>query len=156
MKKAFVIALENNKKILTQFVERITEAEVNRRIKDYWTIYQHIDHLVVCQKMLLGRLEQFIQEDNPVVKPYNPDDKPKTGEVSVKDLINEFCEIRDKQITLINKAKKKVWEKSGSHKEYSKYSFEILIRHIIFHDAYHFYRMEELWIEKEEYIKELI
>ncbi len=155
MKKAFIVALENNKDLLAQFVERMTEKEINRRIRDYWTIYEHIDHLVLIQKMLLGRIDQFLKEDDPVMKPYTPDDKPKAGKASVKDLINEFCEIRDRQIKLIKSAKKNVWEKTGSHKEYSRYSFEILLRHIVFHDTYHFYRMEELWIEKEEYIKEL-
>jgi hypothetical protein len=155
MEKAFIVALENNKKILIQFVERMTEAEINRRIKDYWTIYEHVDHLVLTQVMLLGRIEQFIKEESPVMKPYTPDDKPETGKALTKDLVNEFCEIRDKQIKLIKGAKRNAWEKIGSHKEYTVYSFEILIRHIILHDAYHFFRMEELWIEKEEYIKEL-
>jgi hypothetical protein len=155
MKKAFIFGLDNNKKILTQFIERMTEQEINRRIKDYWTIFEHIDHLVVTQKMLLGRIEQFIKEDNPIMKPYNPDDKPKTGKASVEDLLKEFCEYRDKQITLIKKAKKSVWDKIGTHEEYSKYSFEILIRHTLIHDSYHLFRMEELWIEKEQYIKEL-
>jgi uncharacterized damage-inducible protein DinB len=155
MKKAFITALENNKKILKQFIEQMTEEEINRRIRDYWTIYEHIDHLVVCQKMLLGRIEQFLKEDNPVMKPYNPEDKPKTSKESVEELIYEFCELRDKQIKLIKKAKKTVWEKVGSHKEYSKYSFEILIRHTLLHDSWHMLRMEELWIMKEEFIKEL-
>jgi protein-S-isoprenylcysteine O-methyltransferase Ste14 len=155
MKKAFIVALENNKKILTCFVERMAEEEIDRRIKDYWTIYEHIDHLVSTQRMLFGRIEQFIKEESPVMKPYTPDNKPNAGEASVKELINMFYDIRDKQIKLIKKAKQKVWRKIGGHAEYSKYSFEILIRQMIFHDTYHFYRMEELWIEKEEYIKEL-
>jgi len=155
MKKAYIIALAKNKKILQQFVKQMTEEEINRRIKDYWTIYEHIDHLVVCQKMLLGRLEQFLKEDTPVMKPYNPEDKPKAGKASVEELIADFCEIRDKQIKLIKQAKKDVWAKVGKHEEYTKYSFEILIRHTLIHDSYHFFRMEELWIEKEEYIKEL-
>jgi hypothetical protein len=155
MKKAFVIALQKNEKILKQFVERMTEEEINRRVKDYWTIYEHIDHLVFCQKMLLGRLEQFIEEENPVMKPYNPDDKPKTGKASVEELIKEFCVYRDMQIKLIKKAKKDIWNKVGEHSEYSKYTFEILIRHTLLHDSWHMLRMEELWIMKEEFIKEL-
>jgi DinB superfamily len=155
MKKAFIIALENNKKMLRQFVGRMTEQEINNRIKDYWTIYEHIDHLVVCQKMLFGRIEQFINEETPVMKPYTPDDKPKTGKASVEKLIQEFYVYRDKQIKSIKKAKKGVWEKIGKHEEYSKYSFEILIRHILLHDSWHMLRMEELWIMKEAFIKEL-
>lgn len=155
MKKAFIISLENNKAILKQFVERMAEQEINKRIKDYWTIYEHFDHLVVCQKLYLERLGYFINEEHPVMKPYTPEDKPNVGKATIEELINEFCKCRDKQIRIIKNAKKDVWERTGSHLEYSKYSFEILIRHMIFHDSYHFYRMEELWIEKEELIEEL-
>jgi uncharacterized damage-inducible protein DinB len=157
MKKAFIIALENNKKIVKQFFEILTEQEIHRRIKDYWTIYEHMDHLVVCQKILLGRLEQFLIEENPIMKPFVPDDKPKieNKKKEAKELISEFCALRDKQVKLINGAKKNIWEKVGTHEEYEKYSFEILIRHILTHDSFHLFRMEELWIMKEEYVKEL-
>jgi uncharacterized damage-inducible protein DinB len=156
MNKAFLDVLEGSKEILKQFVEQLTEAEINRRIKDYWTIYEHIDHLVVCQKLYLGRLGQFIKEDNPVMKPFTPEDNPTIeNRKSTDRLIADFCALRDNQIKLIKKAKKDVWVKTGKHEEYERYSFEILIRHMILHDSYHMYRMEELWIEKEKYIKEL-
>jgi hypothetical protein len=157
MKKAFIVALENNKKILKQFVDNMTQEEINRRIKDYWTIYEHIDHLVETQISILGRIQSFINKEKPVIEPYIPDDHPvvKYPNKSASDLLSEFIELRDKQIKLIEKTKKSVWEKQGSHEEYNEYTFEILVRHIIIHDGYHMFRMEELWIMKDKYIKEL-
>jgi len=157
MKKAFLAAMANDKKILKQFVERMSEAELKRRIKDYWTLYEHLDHLVLTQKMLLERIKTFIREENPVIKPYVPDEKPAVGdaEKTAADLVAEFRRLRDKQIRLVKDAKKDVWEKKGRHDEYVAYTFEILLRHIILHDSYHMSRMEELWIMKEEFIKEL-
>lgn len=157
LKNYFLIGLSNNKAILRQFVSVIGENDIHRRIKDFWTIYEHIDHLVLTQKILLGRIEQFIVEEYPIIKPYIPEDKPTVGDAkkSAKELVEEFIQLRNLQIGLIKKAKRSVWQKEGEHPEYSKYSFEILIRHILLHDSVHMWRIEELWIEKEELIQEL-
>ena len=157
LKKDLIVGLNNNKYILRQFVESMKNDEIQRRVKDYWTIYEHIDHLVVCQKMLLGRVQQFIVEDKPIMKPYIPEEKPEVNDSkkSAMDLVDEFCKLRDMQISLIKRANRNVWYKDGIHPEYSKYSFEILLRHILLHDSFHMWRMEELWIENEDLIKEL-
>jgi hypothetical protein len=157
LKNDFVIGLSNNKNILKQLISIINENDIHKRIKDFWTIYEHIDHLVVTQKMLLGRIQQFIVEDKPIMKPYIPEDKPivENAKKSAKELVEEFIKLRDLQIGLVKKAKRNVWQKDGVHPEYSKYSLEILVRHILLHDSFHMWRIEELWIEKEELIKEL-
>jgi hypothetical protein len=156
-KRDLIVGLDNNKAILRQFVSSMKDEEIRRRIKDYWTIYEHLDHLVVCQKMLLGRIEQFIAEESPVMRPYVPEDKPEVADEKrgTIELVEAFCELRDRQIALIRRADKRVWQKEGAHEEYSRYSFEILVRHTLLHDSFHMLRMEELWIEKEQYIKAL-
>ena len=145
-KNDFVIGLSNNKNILKQFVSVISENDIHKRIKDFWTIYEHIDHLVLAQKLLLGRIQQFIVEEKPIMKPYVPEEKPivEDAKKSAKKLVEEYIKLRDMQISLIKKAKRNVWQKEGVHKEYSKYSFEILIRHILLHDSFHMWRIEEL------------
>jgi uncharacterized damage-inducible protein DinB len=157
LKNDFINGLSINKNILKQFVSIINENDIHERIKDFWTIYEHIDHLVVTQKMLLARIQQFIVEDKPIIKPYIPENKPIVEDTkkTAKELVDEFIKIRDMQISLIKRAKRNVWQKEGTHPEYSKYSFEILLRHILLHDSFHMWRMEELWIEKEELIQEL-
>jgi hypothetical protein len=157
LKNDLLIGLTNNKNVLKHFISIIQEDDIQKRIKDYWTIYEHIDHLVITQKMLLGRIHQFIVEDKPIMKPYIPEEKPNIENANkpAMDLVNEYIKLRDMQIALIKKTKRNVWKKEGIHPEYKKYSFEILLRHIILHDSFHMLRIEELWIEKEELIKEL-
>jgi hypothetical protein len=157
IKRNLISSISNNKVILKQFVSCMKQNEINNRIKDYWTIYEHVDHLLITQKMLLGRIQQFIVEEKPAMKPYIPEDKPKieNSKKSINELVIEFCKLRDMQIALIKRANKNVWNKEGIHPEYKKYSFEILIRHMYLHDSFHMWRMEELWIENEDLIKEL-
>jgi hypothetical protein len=144
--------MELNKNILCRFIENITDMEINNRIKDHWTIYEHLEHLTLSQNILLNRMKQFIEEDNPIIKPYGPGDDEHGKKYSVKKLLEKFCGLRNEQIDLIKNADKNIWRKEGNHEEYKKYTFEILTRHTILHDSFHMYRMEELWIEKEEYI----
>jgi hypothetical protein len=157
IKRDLITGLSNNKRVLRQFVSVMREDELQRRIKDYWTIYEHLDHLVLTQKMLLGRIRQFIVEEKPVMKPYTPDEAPvvEDSKKTAQNLVDEYCTLRDMQIALIRKAGRNVWRKDGAHQEYTKYSFEILLRHILLHDSFHMARMEELWIKREEYIMEL-
>jgi hypothetical protein len=151
----FVNVLESNKNILCQFIGKMTEMEINYRIKDYWTIYEHIEHLTFSQNIVLGRIKQFFEEDHPKIKPFGAGGRMFTERHSVKELLQKYCELRNDQIKLIKNATRGTWEKEGTHEEYKKYTFEILIRHIILHDSFHMWRMEELWIEDENLIKEL-
>jgi hypothetical protein len=151
----FVKILDLNKNILCQFVERMTDTEINKRIKNYWTIYEHIEHLAFSQNILLGRIKQFIEEDRPVIKPFDAENRTFVGKYSVKELLQRYCELRDEQIKLIKDAANDKWKNEGVHEEYKKYTCEILVRHAILHDSFHMWRMEELWIENDDLIKEL-
>ncbi len=53
---------------------------------------------------------------------------------------------------LLSKLDKSVWEKTATHPEYEHYSLYILARHILIHDHWHMYRMEELWLTRDDYL----
>jgi hypothetical protein len=150
-------ALRLNKDILTSFIERIPQESVVKRRKDFWTIFEHIEHLTQSQVMLYHRIEAFINETKPVIKSFMPDNKPKMDtSKSVKHLLDIFAIWRDKQAVLISACKEDIWEKKAKHPEYDVYTFETMIYHILAHDGYHMYRMEELWLLKDEFINPLV
>jgi hypothetical protein len=149
-----ILGLRNNVELLRGLVASMGSPAIERRIKDYWTGKEHLEHLVICQRMLLGRMEQFLVEERPIMKPYIPLDAPAVTK-SVAELLDEFELLRGKQLALIEGASDAIWAKKASHSEYKEYGFEILVRHTLLHDSFHMCRMEELWIMKEELIKEL-
>jgi hypothetical protein len=156
MKRTELIAgLQNNVAVLRGLVAAMDAQALERRIKDYWTVKEHLEHLVICQRMLLGRMEQFLVEGCPIMKPYIPGDAP-AAKKSVAEMLDEFESLREKQLALIEGASEAVWAKGATHSEYKEYGFEILVRHTLLHDSFHMCRMEELWIMKEELIKELL
>ncbi|MBN1893333.1 DinB family protein [bacterium] len=146
-------ALRLNAVILENFIKTIPEADLHvRRGEGFWTVYEHLHHLALVQPVMFKRLRSFKNEERPVITPYNPfqdtGSKPSVKRPAA-DLVRSFQEWRDKQLDLILSCDDAVWARTGIHPEYHAYSFEIVVRHILFHDGTHFYRMEELWLAKE-------
>jgi hypothetical protein len=148
-------ALEASKNILRDFIGRMTETEINCRVKNYWTVYEHLRRLAFAQNILLHRIKQFIAQENPVIKPSAPANMVAEKNYYVSNLLELYYNSRNQQIAAIKNIDEKIFNKKGRRPEYKKYTLEILIRHILLHDAFHMYRMEELRIKKDELILDL-
>lgn len=148
--------LKGSPLILLAFVQSIPEEKRHRRRgKGFWTIAEHVSHLAQVQPMLLERLQRFIDEDRPTFIPYIPDkeeaeDLPPVMETAAA--LESFARCRDEQLTVLDQADEDIWQKDGTHPEYDRYSFQILARHILMHDYWHMYRMEELWLTRDAYL----
>lgn len=148
--------LELNKSILGQFLGAMTEAEIQRRIRGYWTIAEHLSHLVDSQDITIRRIGLIFEQDEPKIVPFTPSDDIKNQKApSTAELFERFCQKRDAQLKLLKRAKPRDWTKTVTHPEYTRYSLEILVRHTLLHDTFHMARMEQLWIMKEEFIMDL-
>jgi hypothetical protein len=144
-------------RLLEDFVSAVPEAELYRSRKEgFWSLYEHAEHLAVTQAMLHGRLERFFSEERPEFVPYFPDEQEPKGEKKrnpIADILTTFARWRDRQVELIERADEKTWRKQAVHPEYERYGFKILVGHILLHDGFHLYRMEELWLTRDEYLR---
>ena len=158
-KPDLIAGLKHAPRVLMDFVQSVPEEKRHqRRGGGFWTIAEHTSHLAQVQPMLLERLQRFIDEDRPAFIPYVPadneeDDQP--PEMEAADALESFARSRDAQLAVIGKADVGVWQKIGIHPEYEQYSFTILVRHILMHDYWHMYRMEELWLTRDAYLTTL-
>jgi hypothetical protein len=145
--------------ILEDFVTRVPAQELYRSRKEgLWSLYEHAEHLAATQVMLHRRLERFLSEERPEFVPYFPDEQEPKAEKANKPIagiLSIFARWRGRQVELIEGADEKIWQKKAVHPEYEQYGFEILVRHILLHDGFHLYRMEELWLARDEYLKPL-
>jgi hypothetical protein len=146
-------------KILEDFVSGVPEAQLHsRRREGFWSLYDHVEHLAETQSMLSKRLERFVKEERPEFVPYFPDEQEEKKEKTIKpisEILTSYARWRDKQVKLIESGDAALWEKTAIHPEYKQYSFKILVRHILLHDSFHLYRMEELLLSKDEYLTEM-
>jgi hypothetical protein len=139
-------------KLILEIPVKIQKVE---RIKGKWCIHAHAVHIIIAQSMIIERMERFIKEKNPVFQPYFPDKvSPETDllELNLKEMLLRFAEQREKLLSLCKNQPESFWLKEASHPEYKIYTPFIMLRHIMMHDQLHMYRIEELWLTKDEYL----
>jgi hypothetical protein len=121
---------------------------------DIWSVHEHVQHLALTQIMLQKRIQLFFKEEQPTIIPFIPDKNAEPQSLKpIPALLDLYESWRKKQIETIEKADDTIWQKEAVHPEYTHYNFDIAVRHILTHDGFHFYRIEELGLLKEENIK---
>jgi uncharacterized damage-inducible protein DinB len=145
--------------ILAAMVDAIPEPKLDlRRGEGFWTIAEHVSHLAQVQPMLLERMERFIREEHPVFVPYIPgaeDAEPETPpRMEMTAALDQFGDYRRRQITHLETVVEDpgIWRRTATHPEYESYTLYILTRHVLMHDHWHMYRMEELWLTRDAYL----
>ena len=146
--------------ILSQLVKSIPESRLDlRRGEGFWTIAEHVGHLVQVQPMLLQRFERFVQEEHPAFIPYLPgegeEESAPPARMETACALDQFATYRIRQLEFLEQVDEATWRKTGTHPEYDMYSLYILTRHVAMHDHWHMYRMEELWLTKDAYLTRL-
>jgi uncharacterized damage-inducible protein DinB len=155
---ALVEGLKLGPDILEDFLSGIPDEQLRRRRGEgFWSLYEHAEHLAVTQLMLFKRLERFVKEDRPEFVPYFPDKEERREKKAkpVGEIVQAYRRWREKQLRLIQGGDMALWEKTAIHPEYEQYGFKILVRHILLHDSFHLYRMEELLLARDEYLTEM-
>ena len=120
--------------------------------EDAWTIREHYLHIVQVQDMLLGRIRLIKENDEPVIEPYFPENDS-IDILDMDDAADRYKEYRQKQLDEILSCSDEQLLKKAVHKEYSEYSIPIIVKHMIFHEYWHMYRIEELLYTKDEFFK---
>ena len=152
-----VDGLARSPKILAGLVNAIPDNRLDlRRGEGFWTIAEQVSHLAEVQPMLLDRFQRFLKENHPEFVPFLPsaeDDGPKTPpRLDMSVALSRFKDYRERQLKLLKGLDTDTWQKTGSHPEYELYSLSILARHVLMHDYWHMYRIEELWLTRDAYL----
>ncbi len=149
-----ILSLKNSPYIIQDFLAQIPDDKLDIiRDKDAWSIRQHLYHMAGGQEMLCERILLIKNDANPKITPYIPtkeaEEKRKFN--SIKDAMSRYIEMREKQISIIESLSSGELLKKAEHPEYKEYSITILLNHILFHDYWHMYRIEEILLLKDEY-----
>lgn len=153
-------SMQRTPSILSAFIETIPIEKLDvRRGKGFWTVAEHVSHLAQVQPMLLERFRRFVLEEQPRFTPFIPGEgeaEPATPHrLNMAVAIEQFTSCRNNQLTLLAGAAESVWQRTGMHPEYEQYSLHILARHVLLHDYWHMYRMEELWLTRDSFLTRL-
>jgi uncharacterized damage-inducible protein DinB len=159
-REALLAGLRGAPVILSAFVGSIPEEQLDRRRGEgFWTLAEHLSHLALVQPMLLERLHWFQREEHPEFIPFLPgqgEEEPATPpRLTMSAALDQFTRYREQQLALLQTADEATWGREGTHPEYERYSLAILVRHILMHDHWHMYRMEELWLTRDAFLTRL-
>ena len=136
--------------ILIELLDQIpSDLLKQRRIEDKWTIHEHACHIATGDKFgFHKRIAAFINELEPKFEPLSGEsfDKDFYSEMDLNKALDEFKQLRKQTIELTNNLEAQIWNKNSIHPEYEKYTPYIMLRHLLMHDHFHMYRIEELWL----------
>ncbi|MBX2840847.1 MAG: DinB family protein [Flammeovirgaceae bacterium] len=127
-----------------------------RRIKGKWSIHEHACHLVDVQQMINARFIKFRDEEKPEVKPYLPGTNVADDflmELPLKETVAKFTEFREELLEIVADFDEQVWQKKVIHPEYEPFNPYIFLRHVMMHDHFHMYRIEESWLTNQAFLR---
>ena len=150
---AVIAALENAPSLIVPLVREVPEEVLKRRpAPGRWSAHEHACHLADVHALFFKRLEQFLTEERPRIKPFDPGTQRPDGELLEVDLgeaLSRFAEDRRRLVARLRGLPPEVWGREAEHGEYSHYSVLIMFRHLALHDCLHAYRIEEILLKKD-------
>jgi uncharacterized damage-inducible protein DinB len=151
-----VETLRDIPQVIEGYFKNIPETVLDlRRTEEAWTIREHLYHIASVQEMLLGRIEQIRDEERPVISPFFPETQIEQGKLyaSIGAAFSHYRGMRKKQIETIRALDAAALGKEAVHEEYSNYGIPVIVNHMIFHEYWHMYRIEELWLTRDQYLR---
>ena len=154
METADIISrLEAAPALIAELVRETPQRNRKRRpAPDRWSVHEHACHLAEVHPLFFERLDRMLREENPVIVPYDPPPEEQTGSLLERDLDQElqrFTADRAKLVRRLRELSPDDWKRRGEHGDYKPYSVAIMFRHVMIHDYFHAYRIEELALKKD-------
>ena len=146
-------ALERAPNIVIPLVREMRDEWLKRRPHpDRWSVHEHACHLAAVHPLFQRRLKQFVSEEKPVIKPYDPAvDDPDDAliKMDLDEALDRFGRDREELVAQLRGLDDAMWSRTADHTEYDHYDMFIMFRHLSLHDLFHAYRIEELVLRKD-------
>ena len=146
--KPILSALIETPRQLEQLISEIDPALYKEEIiEGKWSIHENATHVAVGD--IYGfqkRIKAFKNESFPKFEPLSGDNFRKDYFINLdlEESLKNFYEIRRTTIELAKGLEYKNWNKSAGHPEYIRYTPFIMLRHLLMHDYWHMYKIEEM------------
>ena len=152
--------LEKTPVILKFLLGQIPDDRIRtRRVKDKWSIHEQVCHLAEAQGILIHRFNQFENEQDPLIKTYDPPtDRPETYylEMDMSSELERFTKIRSEMVDMLRGHPEQYWNLQGRHDGFSPYNTKLLLTHSLNVDYVHIFSIEQLGLTKPEFENEFI
>jgi len=148
---SFLPTFEALPRLVEHYIGQIPRNELDlRRLPSAWTIREHVYHLAGLQAMLSSRLESMAAKPGADITPFDPAATPERDKLfpSLDAAFDAYQSARRQQVELVRRLSPNAWGQEAIHPEYRRYNIGVLLHHLVFHEYWHLYRVEELWLGK--------
>jgi hypothetical protein len=152
-KELIIVSLEQAPALIIPLVREVPPEIMKRRPKPgKWSAHEHACHLAGVHPRTLARLDLMLAEDMPRITPYLPHLDDEDGALLKEDLseaMERFTRERQGLVDRLRTLSAQDWGRKAEHGEYTHYSVFIMFRHLMVHDMFHAYRIEELLLKND-------
>ena len=150
---ALIAALENAPGVIIPLIREVPPEFLKRRPSPTkWSAYEHACHLSGSYAPFLARLDLMLSSPAPYISSIMPSQEEEAGALLSVDLDESLDRYVRERAGLVKRLKElsvEDWQRTAEHEAFSHYSVWIMFRHLLNHEMFHTYRIEELLLKKD-------
>src|SRR5688572_5933936 len=148
-----ISALETAPGVIIPLIREVPPQILKRRPSPTkWSAYEHACHLSQTDAPFLARLDLILSTPEPYIKTIENSPEDEAGAMLGIDLDKSLDRYVRERASLVKRLKKLSlgeWQKTAEHEAFDHYSVWIMFRHVLNHEMFHAYRIEELLLKKD-------
>jgi hypothetical protein len=150
---SLISALETAPGVIIPLIREMPARILKRRPgPTKWSAYEHAIHLSQSDAPFLARLDMILSTAEPFIRSIENSPEDEAGAMLEIDLDESLDRYVRERAALVNRLKKlsaDEWQKTAVHEAFDHYSVWIMFRHLLNHEMFHAYRIEELLLKKD-------
>src|SRR5262245_25546280 len=151
--QTLIASLEAAPGIIIGLIREVPPQNLKRRpASNKWSAHEHACHISSGHEAFLARLELMLSDRFPKIKSMEPSPDEEAGSLLSVDLDEALDHYVRERALLVKRLKElsvEDWQRTAEHEAFSHYSVHIMFRHMLNHEMFHAYRIEELLLKKD-------
>ena len=148
-----IAALENAPGIIIPLIREVPLQYLKRRPSPTkWSAYEHACHLSGSDGPFLARLDLMLSAPAPFIRSIVNSPEVESGallSVDLDEALDRYVRERASLVKRLKELSVEDWKRTAEHEAFSHYSVWIMFRHLLTHEMFHAYRIEELLLKKD-------
>ena len=151
--QSLIASLETAPGMIIGLIREVPPRNLKRRpAPDKWSAHEHACHISDGDAIFLERLELMLSHPKPKIKSMTPSPGEETGSLLSVDLdeaLGRYVQERARVVKRLNELSEEDWQRIAEHEAFSHYSVHIMFRHLLMHEMFHAYRIDQLMLKKD-------
>ncbi|MGB7070494.1 MAG: DinB family protein [Pyrinomonadaceae bacterium] len=148
-----ISALETAPGVIIPLIREVPPQILKRRPSPAkWSAYEHAIHLSQSDASFRARLDLILSKPEPYIESIENSPEDEAGamlEIALDESLDRYVRERASLVIRLKKLSPDEWKKTAMHEAFDHYSVWIMFRHVLNHEMFHAYRIEELMLKKD-------